>query len=179
VLAGITDGATSVRSSFDVSVAGATSNGTATVFLTANANSLPALIADIRDQLSTSGLSVDVREDPLNAGRLQFYSTDSGVASNVSVGNYRTSDAGVTTADIGNLLRLSSGSSSTMPGVGAIGVVGSRTRATFDVGISGGSGAGGNGTRTVVLDRNVPDGDLNGLVGLINGQLTGLDVRAE
>ena len=179
VLAGITDGATSVRSSFDVSVAGATSNGTATVFLTANANSLPALIGDIRDQLATSGLSVDVREDPLNAGRLQFYSTDNGVASSVSVGNYRTSDAGVTTADIGNLLRLSSGSTSAMPGVGAIGVVGSRTRATFDVGISGGSGAGGNGTRTVVLDRNIPDGDLNGLVGLINGQLTGLDVRAE
>lgn len=182
-LSGVTDGSASIPSSFDVTVAGSSADGTATVFLNANINSLPALIADVRDQLSASGFAVDVREDPSNSGRLQFFSTDTGIASNVTVNNFQSTDAGVNAANIANTLRLTDGATNTAPGAGALGVIGSLTRATFDVGIAGGSGPGGNNTATVVLDRNFADNDLNTLISEINNQLNavgspGVDVRA-
>jgi len=183
-LSSISDGQQSVRSSFDVTVSGGTSDGTATITLTDNLVNLPALIADIDDQLSASGIGVSVREDPDNAGRLQFYSSDTGVATTITVDNYRTTDAGVSTTNIANVLRLSDGASNPVPGPGAIGVTGSFTASTFDVTIAGGSGPGGNTTATVTLDENIADGDVDGLVDLINNQLEsvplpGIDVRAE
>ena len=173
-LSGIADGTQSIPTSFDVTVAGGSADGTATVFLTANHSTLPALIADIRDQLVASGVGVDVREDPANAGRLQFYSTDDGVASLVTVNNFQTTDAGVAINDIANSLRLTDGATSVAPGAGASGVTGSLTSASFDVVISGGSGTGGNTTATVVLDQSYADNDLTNLINDINSQLNGL-----
>ncbi len=183
-LSGLNDGAQSVRSSFDVTVSGTSGDGTATITLTDNIGNLPALIADIEDQLSASGLAVSVREDANYPGRLQFYATDDGVASTITVGNYRTTDAGVTVSNIAGVLRLSDGASNPVPGPGAVGVTGSDTRASFDVSIAGGSGPGGNASTTVILDQNIADGDIDTLVSLINGQLEsvplpGIDVRAE
>ena len=183
-LSGIADGSASVRSSLDVTVAGGTGNGTVTITLVDNLVTLPALIADIQDQLGGSGIALDVREDPNNAGRLQFFSTDNGVASTVTVGNYRTTDANVSVSNIANLLRLADGATSSVPGPGAIGTTGSFTQSTFDVTIAGGSGPGGNTTATILLNQNVTNGDVNGLVTLINNQLAsiplpGIDVRAQ
>ena len=183
-LSGINDGAASVRSSFDVSVTGGSADGTVNVSLTRNITSLSSLISDINDQLSGSGVGVIAREDPENAGRLQFASLDSGVATTVAVSNFQTTDAGVTTTDIENLLRVNDGATSAAPGAGGIGTTGSLTQASFDVSIAGGSGVGGNATATIVLDSNIGNGALTGLINEINAQLeavpgNGIDVRAE
>ncbi|MCZ6853780.1 MAG: flagellar hook-basal body complex protein, partial [Gammaproteobacteria bacterium] len=142
------------------------------------------LIADIQDQLGGAGIAVDVREDPNNAGRLQFFSTDDGVASTVTIGNYQTTDANVSVSNIANLLRLADGATSSVPGPGAIGTTGSFTQSSFDVTIAGGSGPGGNATASILLNQNITSGDVNGLVTLINNQLAsiplpGIDVRAQ
>lgn len=183
-LSGITDGTASVRSSFDVSVTGGSADGSVNVSLTRNITSLSSLISDINDQLSGSGVGVIAREDPNNSGRLQFASLDSGVATTVAVGNFQTTDAGVTATDIANLLRVNDGATSAAPGAGGVGTTGSLTEASFDVTISGGSGVGGNATATVVLDTNIGNGALTGLINEINTQLAavpapGIDVRAE
>lgn len=183
-LSGIADGAASIRSSFDVSVAGSSADGTVKITFVDNLVTLPALIADIQDQLSGAGIAADVREDPNNAGRLQFFSTDNGLASTVTVGNYQTTDANVSVSNIANLLRLADGATSSVPGPGAIGTTGSFTQSSFDVTIAGGSGPGGSATATILLNQNVADGDVNGLVTLINNQLAsvplpGIDVIAQ
>lgn len=183
-LSGLADGSQSIRSSFDVTVAGATNNGTVSVTLTNTVSQITTLLADVRDQLDSSGLSLGVREDLDNPGRLEFFSTDNGVASTITVDNFQTTDADVEVADIAGVLRLDSGASSTAPGTGAIGVTGSLTEASFDVSISGGSGPGGNATATVRLDQNYNGGDLIALINDINTQLnavpgSGIDVIAE
>ncbi len=183
-LSNIADGAQSVRSSFDITIAGSSADGTANIELTANINSLPALIADINDQLSASGIAVDVREDPDNTGRLQFVSTDTGAATAITIDNVQTTDAGVLASNITSLIRLNDGATNTTPGAGAIGVTGSLTRSTFDVTLSGGSGAGGNATATIILDQNYANDDIDDLISDINTQLNavpgaGIDVVAQ
>ena len=173
-LSGIADGSVSTRSSFDVTVTGGTNNGTATITLTDNITNMPTLLTDIQDQLAASGLSVDVRSDPINTGRLQFFSTDDGVASAITVDNFQTTDSGVATTDLVNLLRLADGATNSAPGAGAIGATGSLTAATFDLSIAGGSGPGGNASTTITLDQNFLDNDIAGVAAAINAQLAAL-----
>ncbi|MFT4820722.1 MAG: flagellar hook protein FlgE [Candidatus Azotimanducaceae bacterium] len=183
-LGGLADGSTSAGSRFDVTIAGGASDGTATVNLTANITTLAGLVADINDQLSVSGANVLVREDPDNAGRLQFFSEENGVASTVTVDNYVAGTSSTTTANLTNLLGVASGATSAVPGAGASGNTGSVTAATFELSIADGSGAGGNVTTTVTLDQDVSAGGVAALAALINTQLAGLaapgiDVRAQ
>ena len=64
---------TVTEADFDVTLSGSSgNNGTATVRLRNNITDVKTLISDIRDDLLASGIGVDVREDPANAGRLQF-----------------------------------------------------------------------------------------------------------
>ncbi|MBV1907145.1 MAG: flagellar hook-basal body complex protein [Pseudomonadales bacterium] len=106
--------------SFDVILAGAAlNNGTANINLTSNVNSIGALILDIRDDLVASGIGVDVREDPNNPGRLQFYAPISGEASTITVTNLDSSNPGVTNGDIVATLNLDTGVS--IPGLSGVG----------------------------------------------------------
>lgn len=183
-LSNVADGSQSIRTSFDVTTSGSSGDGTASIQLTSNINSLPALIADINDQLNSSGIAATVREDPDNTGRLQFVSTDDGVASAITVDNFQTTDAGVEVSNIAGVLRLSDGSSNSAPGAGAIGVTGSLTQSSFDVSLSGGSGLGGNATATIALDQSYTNGDISALINDINTQLNavpggGIDVIAQ
>ncbi len=105
--------------SFDITLSGAPSNnGTVTVNLNSNIVSFNDLISDVRDELLASGLGVDVREDPNNAGRLQFFATASGVPSTITINNLNTSNIGVTQTDLVNALNLSTGV--TVPGVAGV-----------------------------------------------------------
>lgn len=105
--------------SFDLGLAGSSgTNGTVTVTLDSNITSVNDLITDIRDDLISSSLSVDVREDPDNAGRLQFFSTVPGETSAITISNLDTSNIGVTQADLVNALNLSTGVS--VPGTAAV-----------------------------------------------------------
>ena len=183
-LGGIADGSSSSGSTFDITVVGGTNDGTATINLNANITSFTGLLSDIQDQLTASGIGVDVRNDPSNSGRLQFFSTDDGVASVLTVDNFVAGSSDTSTNDITNLLGVTDGATSVVPGAGAIGSVGSLTAATFDLTIAGGSGAGGIRTVTVNLDQNFATGDLDTLVSVINAQLDGIaapgiDVRAQ
>tara|TARA_R110002073_G_scaffold2085_4_gene14500 strand:- start:3345 stop:7355 length:4011 start_codon:yes stop_codon:yes gene_type:complete len=183
-LGGITDGSASSGSTFDITVAGGTNDGTAVINLTANITSFQSLLTDIQDQLVASGIGVDVRSDPSNSGRLQFFSTDDGVASSLTVDNFVAGTSDTTANDITNLLGVSDGATNIAAGAGAIGATGSLTAATFDVTIANGSGVGGNRTVTLNLEQNFANGDLDTLVSVINAQLDGLaspgiDVRAQ
>lgn len=173
-LSNIAAGTQSVRSSFDVSIAGSSADGTATITMTSNITNLPALLADINDQLGVAGIAVTAQEDSTNPGRLQFVSSDNGVASTITVNNLQSSDAGVQTSNIASVLRLTDGATSAAPGSGAIGVTGSLTAASFDITLSGGSGAGGNATATINLTRDYANSDLNTLISDINTQLNAL-----
>ena len=106
VLSGIADGTDSVRSSFDVTVAGSSGDGTVNITLTSNITSISSLLTDLNDQLAASGLALVAREDTNNPGRVQIASTDTGVASTVSVSNIASSDAGVSVANVRDLIRL-------------------------------------------------------------------------
>ena len=101
--------------SFDITLTGAAANnGTVTIDLDSNILNVNDLITDIRDELLPSGIGVDVREDPNNAGRLQFFATVSGQPSTITVGNLDTSNIGVTPADLVATLNLATGV--TIPG---------------------------------------------------------------
>lgn len=101
--------------SFDITLTGATANnGTVTINLNSNILNVNDLITDIRDELLPSGIGVDVREDPNNAGRLQFFATVPGQASTITIGNLNTSNIGVTPADLVGTLNLATGV--TVPG---------------------------------------------------------------
>jgi flagellar hook protein FlgE len=103
--------------SFDVTVAGSSgNNGTVTVPLDEDITDVTSLIAAIRPELLSSGLTVDVREDPTNPGRLEFFSPLAGEASTISIGNLDASNIGVTNADLADVLNVASGS---VPGVAA------------------------------------------------------------
>lgn len=101
--------------SFDITLTGAAANnGTVTINLDANILNVNDLITDIRDELLPSGIGVDVREDANNPGRLQFFATVAGQASTITIGNFDTSNIGVTPADLVGTLNLATGV--TVPG---------------------------------------------------------------
>ena len=181
-LGGLTDGQSSSGSSFDITVVGGSNDGVATINLTANVTTFQGLIADVQDQLSASGIAVDVRQDPTNSGRLQFFSTDDGVASAITVDNFVSGTADTSTTDIADLLGVTDGATSVVPGAGAVGSTGSLTAANFDVTIASGTGAGGDRTVTLTLDQSIANGDLDSLVDDLNAQFAavaspGIDVR--
>ncbi len=104
--------------SFDLTVQNSSgNNGTVTVTLDDNITSATSLIADIRDDVLASGLSVDVRVDPDNPGRVQFFSTIPGENSTISVSNIDASNIGVTEGDVVLALFLETGVS--IPGTPA------------------------------------------------------------
>ena len=184
-LGGLVAGTTSNGSSFDVTITGTTgglTDSTVTVNLAANISTISGLVADINDQLAAS--TVSAREDPDSTGRLQFFSSEDGVPSTVTVNNYVAGTASTTTATLTGLLGVADGATSVVPGVGATGNTGSVTAATFDLTIAGGSGVGGNATTTVTLDQDVSVGGVAALATAINTQLAavaapGIDVRAQ
>ncbi|MFT7132772.1 MAG: flagellar hook protein FlgE [Cyclobacteriaceae bacterium] len=105
---------------FDVALDGASVNngGPVTVTLDTDIQDLDDLINDIRDDLRVANIGVDVREDPDNVGRLQFYATTAGEASNITINNFITTNPGVTTANLAATLNVSSGV--TIPGIAAV-----------------------------------------------------------
>lgn len=106
------------EASFDVTLAASSgNNGTATVHLDGNITDVNELIANIRDDLLASGIGVDVREDPVTAGQLQFFTTIAGENSTINIGNLDTSNIGVTQQDLVNTLNLATGV--TIPGIAA------------------------------------------------------------
>ena len=110
--------AATASASFDIVLSGAGSNnGTATITLSSSVTDVTSLVNDIRPELLASGIGVDVREDPANAGQLEFFSTVSGEPSSVVINNYDVSNAGVTQADVDNALNLAGGS---VPGIAAV-----------------------------------------------------------
>ncbi len=179
-------------STFEVSLSGASNpseNQTVTVTLDSNITSLQTLIDDIRDDLVASGIGLDVRQNPDQVGRLQFYATSSGEDSLIAIdpGNNAAPGAGVTLADIEAVLggislgAGSGGSTSADPnpngGSGATAQTGNRTAASFELSLSG--AAAGNGTVTINLDRDVQNVD--DLISVIRDDLAasgiGIDVR--
>lgn len=111
--AGATGGSGNKTSaSFDIVLSGSSgNNGAATIVLNKNITNVATLIADIRDDLQASGVSVDVREDPGNAGRVQFFSTIAGEPSTISINNIDSSNNGVTDANVTQTLALATGAS--------------------------------------------------------------------
>jgi flagellar hook protein FlgE len=104
--------------SFDLTLANSSgNNGTVTITLDTNITDATSLISDIRDDLLASGISVDVREDPNDASRIEFYSTVAGESSNITIGNLDASNNGVTQADLVSALNLATGIS--VPGIAA------------------------------------------------------------
>jgi len=150
----------SLPTTFDVTLSGASEgseNVTATVTLDSNITTLQDVINDIRDDLVSSSIGVDVREDPDQVGRLQFYATSSGEESTVTVDNAGLA-AGVTSGDLQGVLGgITMGATSSAPGAGATGRVGNRTAASFDLTLA--NAGSGNGTVTVQLDSDIQNVD--------------------
>ena len=157
------------NSSFEIEMTGSsipTENTTVTINLTSNINTLQDLINDIRNDLAGSGIGIDVREDPLNVGRLQFYAVNSGENSVITIdpSDNATFGTGVTQGDIEAVLgdvalgqAGGAGASNTNPdpygGTATAGVQGNITAASFDISLGGSSG--NNGTATIVLNTNI------------------------
>ena len=161
--------------SFEVSLSGSSipaENQTVTVNLNTNVNSLQDIISDIRGDLAASGIGVDVREDPNAFGRLQFFATNTGENSTITIdpSDSATFGSAVTAADVEAALGGISlgqggagGSSNVTPDPfatgGASGNVGNLTAASFDVVLSGASA--NNGTVRVNLTSDIQTvGDL-------------------
>lgn len=179
-------------STFEVQLSGASNaseNQTVTITLDSNITSLQGLIDDIRDDLTSSAIGIDVRENPNQLGRLEFYATSGGEASLVSIdpSDNAVPGTGVTLADMEAVLGGISlgagggGSTSAVPnpygGTGATGQVGDRSSASFELTLSGASS--GNGTVTINLGSDVQDVD--DLIADIRDDLApsgiGVDVR--
>ena len=162
---------TGAGSTFEVSLAGSSipgENTTASITLSSNVNTLQDLISDIRDDLAGSGIGLDVREDPDNLGRLQFFALNTGEASTIVIdpSDNATFGGGVTQADVEGVLGGialgqggGAGASNNNPdpygGSPTTGVVGTLTSATFDITVQNSSG--NNGTATITLDGDVTD----------------------
>ena len=158
-------------------------NITANITLDSNIATLQDLITDIRNDLAGTGIGIDVREDPNNLGRLQFYAVNSGENSTITVdpnddeSGYGT---GVTQAILENALGAiaqgtggAAGASNTAP-LGSTGVVGALSAASFDLTVGGSSG--NNGTVTIDLDADITDA--NDLIAAIQSDIlaSGLSV---
>ena len=158
-------------STFEINLAGSsvpTENTTVTITIDSNITTLQDAINDIRNDLAGSGIGVDVREDPANLGRLQFFATNSGENSVITIdpSDNAVLGAGVTQADLEGVLggislgqAGGSGASNTNPdpfgGTSTTGVVGNISSATFDVSLGGSTG--NNGTATITLDSDITD----------------------
>ncbi len=158
-------------STFEVSLSGSsvpTENTTVTITLDTNITTLQDAINDIRNDLAGSGIGVDVREDPANLGRLQFFAVNSGENSVITIdpNDNATLGAGVVQGDLEAVLGDvalgqggAAGASNTNPdpfgGTTTSGEVGNISSATFDISLGGSSG--NNGTATITLDSNITD----------------------
>ncbi len=156
-------------SSFEVQLTGSSipsENVTVTINLDSNITTLQDLINDIQDDLAGSGIGIDVREDPANLGRLQFFAINAGEDSVITIdpSDNATFGTGVTQADIEAVLGDvalgqggSAGASNTNPdpygGTATAGVLGTNSSASFDITLADSSG--NNGTVTIVLDSNI------------------------
>jgi flagellar hook protein FlgE len=157
-------------SSFEVRLAGSSvpsENVSATITLGSNITTLQELINAIRNDLGGTGIGIDVREDPNNLGRLQFYAVNSGENSTISIDPNDDDSgfgAGVTQADIEAVLGGialgqggSAGASNINPdpfgGTPTVGVLGALSSASFDITLAGSSG--NNGTATINIDSNI------------------------
>jgi len=159
---------------FDVSLAGATDgtqNTTVQITLASNITSLQSLIDDIRDDLTSSSIGVDVRESPTLPGLLQFYAVSGGEDSTIAID-------GASDPSVENVLGgIGMGSTNTTPLGGATGQVGDRSAASFDLTLSGASS--GNGTVTIDLTTDIQN--IDDLIADIRDDLApsglGVDVR--
>ena len=158
-------------SSFQVQLTGSsvpTENTTVTVNLDTNIATLQDLINAVRNDLAGSGIGIDVREDPVNLGRLQFFAVNSGENSTITIdpNDSATLGTGVTQADIEAVLGGialgqggGAGASNINPdpygGTATAGAIGNISSATFDITLAGSSG--NNGTATINLDSNISD----------------------
>ena len=145
-----------------------TENTTVNITLNSNITTLQDLINEIRSDLAGSGIGVDVREDPANLGRLQFYAVNSGEGSVIQIDPADTASFNGTATraateavlggiELGDGLGTG-GASNTNPdphgsGNGTAGVQGTISSASFDISLGGSSG--NNGTATIVLDTNI------------------------
>ncbi|MEM7002535.1 MAG: flagellar hook-basal body complex protein, partial [Pseudomonadota bacterium] len=181
------------NSTFQVQMSGSSitsENTTATVTLSSNITTLQELINDIRIDLAGTGIGVDVREDPLNVGRLQFYAVNAGENSTITIdpSDNASLGVGVTQNDIEAVLGGialgqggAAGASNVAPdpfgGTPTTGAVGNLSSASFDVSLTGSSG--NNGTATVTLNNNVADA--NDLIADIEEELlaSGLSVGVQ
>ena len=177
-------------STFEISMSGSstsTENTTVAITLDSNIGTLGDLINAIRTDLSASSIGVDVREDPANLGRLQFYALNTGENSVITIdpSDNATFGTGVTQTTIEDLLggmalgqAGGAGASNSTPdpygGTTTTGVVGNLTAASFDVSIAGSSG--NNGTATIILDTNITDA--NSLITDIEDQLLASGISA-
>lgn len=181
-------------STFEIELSGSSvpsENQTVTITLDSNITTLQDLINDIQDDLAGTGIGLDVREDPNSLGRLQFYTLNSGEASDIVVdpSDNSVAGAGVTDADIEAVLggiQLGAGgpgSSTTDPnpngGASNVALIGNNTSASFDVTLAG--SAGNNGTATVTLNTDITD--VNSLIADVRDDLLasgiGVDVRED
>ncbi len=160
-------------STFELSLAGSSApseNQTVTITLDNNIATLQDLITDIRDDIAGTGIGLDVREDPDNLGRLQFFSLRSGENSVISVdpSDNASLGAGVTQADLEAALggialgQAGSGGATNLDpdpygGTPTVANVGNLTAASFDLTLQNSSG--NNGTVTINLNQNITDAD--------------------
>jgi flagellar hook protein FlgE len=155
-------------STFEVQISGSsvpTENTTVTINLSSNITTLQDLINDIRNDLAGSGIGVDVREDPANLGRLQFFAVNTGEDSVITIdpSDNASFGAGVARADVEGVLggialgQGGAGASNTNPdpygGTATAGEVGNISSASFDITL--GASSGNNGTATITLDSNI------------------------
>ena len=156
-------------STFDVELTGSsipTENTTVTVTLNSNITTLQDLINDIRNDLAGSGIGLDVREDPQNLGRLQFFALNSGEGSTITIDPLDNASlgGGVTQGDIEAVLggialgqAGGAGASNTNPdpygGTTTTGNLGTISAASFDITLADSSG--NNGTATIDLNTNI------------------------
>ena len=80
-----------------------------TINLTTDIQNIDDLIADIRDDLAPSGLGVDVRRNADDPTRLEFYATEEGEPSQISIGNIDASNIGVSEGDVLATLNMTTG----------------------------------------------------------------------
>jgi len=104
--------------SFDITLAGSSgNNGTATINIDDDVTDATSLINAIQSEILASGLSLDVRLDPADNSRIEFFASVEGESSTITVNNLDASNTGVSTADLSNVLNLATGIS--VPGVAA------------------------------------------------------------
>lgn len=180
-------------STFEVQLTGSSvpaENTTVSITLDTNISTLQDLINDIRSDLAGSSIGVDVREDPQNLGRLQFFAVNTGENSTITIdpSDNASFGTGVTQSTVEAVLgdialgqAGSAGASNVTPdpygGTATTGIVGSNSSASFDITLSGSTG--NNGTATISLNTNITNA--SELISDIEDQLlaSGLSVSVQ